>query len=840
MNLDEFEFNHECLIPFVSLKRSIEEDNKYSDKDSFEDRILKDNAVLVGIKKIIESLFDKMYSVNIKLTLKDIFEITDEVIDDLYYLSNLKVNNEREKRPSVAIFLMNFFKRSDHKYLGSPCFLVNMSCIEDFQEAISIFNMKKISVNENLMNITGRNSSNTFISPIGITDEKFKPENIDICFYLIKKIIRVCNLFTLLTLSFREIKCLYLELDFKSTNGLFNVNLSLNRLLDNLSSLSSETPLQKSFSEFISLIVTEPKNITESFKRVLEICSFKWSIVEKFINEFKQNVFFNPYFLIIKKCQFLYNITEEKSEEFIETIVYLMKKQNNQLIIDFSQILVGIVEIFKKNHCGIIANYLKRDYLISMYEFSNYIYVDINFLNFYLSFPYDDDILELLYLLFLIKGSKVNGDVAVDCLSLLLSIKTDNITLDEIDDKLFFEGSNVGRYLICKRDNFLFCRIARLFLYRDMFTGLREFDLLSEGCDCSILLHLPHSKIKISKVREFYNQTINVHSSNRDENTKRIYERFLGLNSYGEFIIQSTDTVTDPWKILDDIRSEEKNDEEYQGTLSKSEINHLFNEFWMECKNKITDESEIQSFFRVMGVNFEMEPIKRKSKDFGGFFIDGTYIRGTNIDQKLILAHLWNFCKKNSHEGLCDVMINSYKIMIQSKKDKDSTIFDYCVCNDGKLQYFACSILQGRIRDENFEIMTIDKENKTIINDTTTEINPSQMYVLLKPFYDAVSEEGNIQKDCNEMFRIFFSYIKENNLGENIKLAIETLCLYSEGINGFVVNPDFALPLLFTGCFDIDDYTLIKNHIDTRLDIDRNFIDPDDPDEYYDLDPYWF
>lgn len=850
MNLFEFNLDHESLLPLVSLKRSIEENNKYNDEDTFENRMVKYGNMAVELGKIIDSLFKKIKQANIKLSLQNVFEMTDETIDDLYYLSDLKISSKNGKKPAVAIFLMDLLKRCDHKYLGSPCFIVNMSCIADFNEALSIFNMGRISVNEQLMNITGRSSSNTFISPIGITDEKFKVENIDICLYLTKKIIYICSLFTSVSLSLTEIKSLYSNLDSKNMDNLFNINISLNRLSKKLSGKLSEKSCTHDIQKYLSMI--ESKNVTYSYKRVLDICSFKWSIVEKFINEFKNDIFNNPHFLMIKHCCTLCSIIKEYSDEFIDTIIYLMRK-NEYLLGEFSSVLTKYIEISMKKHGCKIDEYLTRDRLIKIYESCKYVHIDINFLSFYLSFPYDDDIIELLYLLFLIKGSKINGGVAVDSLSLLLSIKTDNITLDKRDDRSYYDGPNIGRYYIGKKDNFLFCRIARLFLFRDMFTRLREFDLLSENCGTSILSHLPYNKIKMSRIREFYNQTIDVHNGQRDENTRKIYERFLGLNSYGEFINNDPDsmgeiiiaTIEDtetnefikpdesidpnPWQILDNVRSNEKKKkenqlDEYQGVLSKLQIDILFNEFWIECKNKITSISDIEGFFRVMGVNFEMEPIEKKSKDFGGFFIDGTYVRGTKIDQKLILAHLWNFCKKNNQERLCDVMINCYKKMIQSKtyivEDKMITT-DYCVCNDGKLQYFACSILQGRIKDESDEVMMIDKENKVIIDESKSiiEMNTSQMYTLLKPFYDGISEEGNIPKDCNEMFRIFFCYIRDNNLDNYIKLAIETLCLYSEGTSGFIVNPDLALPSLFSGYFDIDDYTLIKNHIEIRIDV---------------------
>lgn len=864
MDLSEFRLDHEFLSPFINTKRTIEEMIKNNSKILSDIEYCRvESEKRKDLNVIIKCLFEKLKEENVKLSLRDIFNLSDEVIDDIHYLSDLRISDNRGKKPAVATFLIDHIKKSDYKYLTSPCFIVNMSCFDDFDTALSIFNFGRISINEELMNLSGRNSSNVFIPAIGVTNEKFKTDNIDVCLYLTKKILNMCFIFMNMNLSFNETKSLYEDLDGMKINSLRTIINSLDRINNRL----PERKIKQSIQDLISsLIITQPKITSNSYRRILDICQLDFKISRRFMDEFDSLIFVTPYFLIVKYTCLLCNITFI-NEEFIETIISITNKKNEFLLGEFAKVLGIFIELSKKRSSYRMEQYLTRSRLNDIYEFGKYIYVDKDFLMFYLSFPYEDDLFELIYIIYLIKGSKITGSIAVDHLNFILSIKTDMITLERKNDKLYYNGSHIGRYYIGKKDNNLFCRVARLILFRGMFDKIREFELLSENCDTSILCNIPYSKIKLSKIREFYNQTIDVHNGQRDEDTRRIYERFLGLNSFGEFInidpdsmgeipdsaitadeeiieIKGIQSTNDPWGELDKLRSigeknQRKMSKEYQGNLSDSQIEFLFNEFWNECRKTIIDNGDKLKFFRVMGVNFEMEPIEKNNKDFEGFMVGGTYIRSTRISQKLILAHLWNFCKKNQKEGLCDVMINCYKKMIQAKKyivsGKDA-IDDYSVCNDGKLQYFACSILQGRIKDDSGDFIIIDRQKTTKNEEKSinTEMTSAQMYDLLKPFYDGISEEGNIPNNCDEMFRRFFCYIKDNELEGYIKLAIETLCLYSEGTSGFIVNTGLALPSLFSGYFDIDDYDLIKNYIDGRINEPRIDLHHFVEDDYYD------
>lgn len=845
MDLCDFKLNHESLLPYVNKKKVLENSN-----DNNIEELCRENNIKFTIDKkctitkLGNELCRKINELDIKLTLREIFNFDEDLIDDLCYMSGLIIEHKRTKKAIASIYLSNKLVKADCRYTMSPCFIINMASIENFDDAISIFNMRVVSVNEELINMSGRSSRNTFLSPIGVTNEIFKPEIVDVCLYLTKEIKNLCSNSGYVNMSHGEIKGLYKDIESK---GSLDYIYNLYNFIKRISSKIKDTKVTNiQFSDLIlSLqpIIPNNKTIHDPYKRILCFSKLNWPVLERFIDILSMKVFISPYYMFVKYSCLIWEKINDETNMFIDYVISLLSLLDENMILDLSIVFSKFIEISQKHNNINFFSYLTPEFIKEICIICKYVYIDVDFIAYYFTVPFRSEIMEMIYILFLIKGVKIQGNIVVDCLNFFMSIRTnDVVSLTSRNDKLYYEGSHIGSYYVNSKDNNLFVRIARMILLRDMFSGIKEFDLLSESCDNSVLLNIPYRKIKLSKIREFYNQTVDVHSSQRDENTRVIYEKFLGLNSYGEFINNDPNSMgeqlniveeeVDIWKVLDrerknDVKVTTNETEEYEGSISKSEIETLFNDFWDKCKVAIGDNNiEMEKFSRVMGVDFDMKPVVKRTDDFPGFFIDQTRIRNTYIKQRLILANLWKFACNNPKEKLCEAMVNCYKQMIQPKKhiiDGKIQIKDYAVCNDGKLQYFAMAILQGRIRNDIGETMMIDviKVNTDIISDDNKEIEPSDMYHMIKPFMDGISEGDNIPKNADEMYRLFFHYIKDNNMESQIRFALEILCLYSEGKDGLRIEPKFSLPELFEGNFQIEDYELIKNHVDGVLEADR-------------------
>lgn len=809
----EFKFNEECISKFVNIKKQLY-DIKISELESF---CRKNNIVCMENKystrkKYDQILHDTITNCGITLSLRDIFSFSNELIDMLIYISNYDVDFERQKRCLVASYLDPLIIKSNKKYTISPCFIVNMSSFDDFDLALSIFKFKRFSVMESLNKMLEDSSGKKTTFLLSNFSNNIRQHNIHICLYIIKEYTYISNL---------------LNVEDLILDNLCNIYLSIDSLRIDIFYYYIKT--LKLFKEYLekntSKIIVNPSSILDEVHFLISsIMSMK---------EIEINYLFDELDLIALDPLFLsyidiINTASKLSFDFFKSICKLIK---SKLDIDSNLPKVrSLVKILSGEQSSpIFQKFKDYNFIYVLLNYMKYILIDSTFIDFISIFPYD--ISEIVYLIYLIKGnSNTTGSITVDILNFLYGIKNNTSSYKIVNGNHFYESSHYNIHYVGVDDNYLFCRVARYFLFKDKINKTNLFELIGINCKDSLFQRIKHNRLLMRKDQEYYNQTIDVHSSDRDNSTYTLFEEFLGLNKDGGFICSS-------WVALDNY----KDGSIYEGRLSQPEINLLFKEFWETCEETITDENDKNKFFRVMGYDFDFNKLSKLPDDFGGFLTDNVYIRSVPFNQEKIIAYLWEFAKKNSEENLCKAMIDCFIKMIQTKKTiKDDKIIlnEYVVCNTGKLQYLAVSILQGRIRDSEDKILMID-ERKEEIPDSES-LTPSDMYKILKPFYDAISEEGSIPKNCDELYRQLFFYIKDNNLEKYTQLAIETICFYVETSAGFIIKPELALTSLFDDNFQIDDYLLskeyVKQNFERGVEYNLDFMDDTTEDEEYEED----
>lgn len=788
----EFKFNEECISKFVNIKRKLH-DIKISELKSFCEK----NSIVCmenkygTIEKYDQILHATINNCGITLSLRDIFLFSDELIDMLIFISNYNVDFERQKKCLVVSYLEPLIVKSNKKYIISPCFIVNMCSFDDFDLAISIFKFKRLSIMESLNKMLEDSAGKKTTFLLSNFGNDIRQHNIHICLYIIKEYTYISNL-----LNIEDLKL----------DNLCNIYLSIDSLRIDIFYYYIKT--LKLFKEYleknIGKTIVNPSSILDEVHFLISsIMPMKETEINYLFNELDLTVL-DPLFLSYID---IINISSKLSFDLFKSICRLIKS-NLHINSDLPKVrsLVKILSgsgaspIFKKfedyNFINVLLNYMK------------YILIDSTFIDFISVFPYD--ISEIIYLIYLIKGnSNTSGSITVDILNFLYGIKHNTSSYKIVDGNHFYESSHYNIHYVGVDDNYLFCRVARYFLFKDKISRTNLFELIGINCKDSLFQRIKHNRLLMSSENEYYNQTIDVHSSDRDNSTYTLFETFLGLDK--------------------------------EDSLSQPEINLLFKEFWDACEETITDENDKNKFFRVMGYDFDFNKISKLPDDFGGFLTDNVYIRSTPFNQEKIIAYLWEFAKKNSEEKLCKSMIDCFIKMIQTKKiikDEKIILNEYVVCNTGKLQYLAVSILQGRIRDSENKILMIDERKQEIPD--IERLTPSDMYKILKPFYDAISEEGSIPKNCDELYRQLFFYIKDNNLHKYIQLAIETICFYVETSAGFIIKPELALTSLFDDNFQIDDYLLskeyVKENFETGFNYNLDFMDDTSEDEEYEED----
>jgi len=269
---------------------------------------------------------------------------------------------------------------------------------------------------------------------------------------------------------------------------------------------------------------------------------------------------------------------------------------------------------------------------------------------------------------------------------------------------------------------------------------------------------------------EIYAKSLNVHKGNRDIKT-----------------IHALKELIKTWNPLN------------------KDIDKYFKKFWKARKN--LNEKQKEAFFRVLGVDDNLNPLERNNNDFGGLLTSKVIIGDIEMDSKEFIGRFWRFAvKSDESENLKISIMMSIINSLQGEKDNN-----YVVCNPGKIQQLVVAVLQGRLVDSEGKKIDIESEDfEKIENDEKiTDLNIIHLHI--QPFISWVfGLKELIPKNISEFFEELFKYLFEI---KHINLAVEKVIYYvimiSFDKNGIVINENLSITSSFEDMFQVKDYLIL-------------------------------
>lgn len=783
----------------------------------------------IGIrKKIIDKIKNDLSEQKIILNLKDIFDLDDELTEKFYNIIDINHFHKLviHMKAFISIMLFEFFDPNERKYVLRHTFFVNMTKVPDYNEAIKMFYFGDSMFDERFLNmshygVTGLpqpSRNNKFIFDRAYEDiylhflDKIGIVVVD----KIKKTAKIGN-----------------DLNF----GIFRTMLKI-----------STEGIYEKLNDFLNFI-----RETDYIK---EFCiSVDHSDLSHFSNDVNFNLtsFTNS---MIPDLSFIKRImTKDINMSYNDTD----DDKTNVTEYEILDVLANISMTGKNSHS--LSNfYLNLDdkktfFIIFRHRIKFYEYGDdiIDSIKIVYNFCYNAKNLIVINnesLNWIMKQDPAKYDEILLKLSIIKLIKRQNgplsyeffieymdcFTVIEEKEKQFrmfhndFIMNVSGVYVNNTDDNFLYTRLARLFLLRK-FLNKKASAFLCKKTQESILDYNTRDQLIFQNISVYNNLSIDVHDEGRDRATREAIKALLDLNEYYEF------KVDDPFDNLDQKQT---------GRLSNEDVKRNVEEFFEYAKlNFDYDESMI--FFRVMGCDYDGDKVECMSGDFPGFLTEEHSLDGCQMNGYIIIAYLWEYV---SGRGMKSNMLNVIKTCVQQEEytlngKKVNKI--YSVCNPGKLQRFVVNLLQGRYKLPNGEYVMVDdldKMKEKIVKisserhgDTYNVLNPSEAYEKVRPFIETSSLMSF--SNANEFFKGLFEFIFMNKLERHMFEIMETLCVYSEDKNGYTIKPDFSIANVYEDMFVTDDYLLITEQIKNLEDgalYNDNIDNMDGPDD--DIDDF--
>ena len=675
---------------------------------------------------------------NMSLSLETFFDFPEEIIDILYEILGYSLSfPSLNKYITCAIFLVDKFIEKD--YINHPCFSNNMLYTDKITEGLSLYNKDNRSVLERLSNCEGTSNIHSFIhlryniSDMGSTCNE---EDKDICIYFTNKILIRISDYIKSNIYIDDVLNIFSTLSLiDSTDRLRIVNFILSLKYD---------------------------RITDIIKNIISIMTINFDIIDKFSGKIFKYIDLMK-LIMVKFSKHLYSEASTiivkhlgmYDKYYVEYLIKIFNVITCRLLTEDMNVLNNVCEL-----CTYVPYFIDKSKSSIIYCYN-------------ISRSYDQNKRDIFLLCYLIVG--------VNCMN--------------IDNGEQYTDTNCSRILNilnnCKNIlNNINTRIARYILMRKLLINdVKLRNIINIPLNESIFKTISYENITNRHIKNYQNETIDVHDGNRDLETKNALERLIE--------IYSTE-----WDSID-------------GNLIG------FNQFWEYADKKLLGKDRIK-FTRVMGVPLTDEKYERDNNDFSPLLLENTTICGTSFIPRNILSYFWYFINKTEYESenLKDTMLKAVLSSFQFKNGKY-----YCICNPGKLQNLVVYILQGRLTNKDGEVINIDLQTfeDNIITDKD-EITPVQCYGLIKPFLDGIS----VKKCTLEgMFRELFNYIYEMDIIINIDMIIQVVCLYSEANDGFTIKPELSFASCYEGIFDLDDYILaisynrgINEEIDEEIEID--------------------
>lgn len=210
----------------------------------------------------------------------------------------------------------------------------------------------------------------------------------------------------------------------------------------------------------------------------------------------------------------------------------------------------------------------------------------------------------------------------------------------------------------------------------------------------------------------------------------------------------------------------------------------------------------------------------RSNTEFGGLLEGNIKIGGDLITGKELISKFWWFalnykppcknppCEEFFQKEKENLKVSVFNSLLNSLQESGNG--KYVVCNPGKLQRLAISTLQGRIKDQNGNIMMIDTLEKKDEVQTTLISNYDDIKKYLRPFIQTyLYEEETRITNWKKLILKVFKYIKrleEEGTAEfgrvnlDYSNVIYYLCMMAETQNGLEIIPDLSIMSLY----DID------------------------------------
>lgn len=741
----------------------------------------------------ISKLFiEKLKESNFTASISDIFKMDVELIRKLYQVVDVCLfhTSELDIKASLCISLHEIINPEERKYIFSNTFFTNMTVIKDFELAMSIFNFDAETLfYTKVLNIIRGNYVKLLI-PSSDNTIAVDHKNDDILFYYVNLIVKIITQKTEAQLCFFEPSPGFLKLLFESINLIIGPDF-YERINKFIELISNDDVFEKSFISGRTFSIYQELNDSSFSKDIFSTTNFINSLnidpndFSFLVNQHTEQLLFSSSLITLNR---ILDFGEDSTK--LKDIFFQCENKD------------VYIQIIKYKHFNLRNNITTEttiiDDILNAYSFFlrmiNVVEANNETIRWFYSLNVNDlsDIELKLKIIQIIRSENkpIEYNVFIEYIKAFEVIEKQEARFHIYHSDYQFE--NEGIYFNDKSDNYLWVRLARTFLY-SRFINYKFSKFLTFSTQNSLLTENIRHNLIYRDVEIYDKMSIDVHQDNRDNITRQMFS----------LLLSNEEDEDDPFKELD----------QNIGIFTESQIEELIDDFFEYARVNLTFE-ESQNFFRVIGANYEKEPVKKDKRDFPGFIVEKHFLGDSNVGGNLILAHLWNFAKKNHIEI---EMLNTSLSCIQSEEyivGGNVVKNDYSICNPGKLQRFAISLLQGRLQKPDgslFIIDDIEELSKRFNKKPENKFHPADSYQSMLGFINKISLTR--PENSNQFFKLMFEYIIENNLQTNIYGIVESLCIYAETSSGFVVKPELSISNLFDGMFNTEDYLIITNQL---------------------------
>lgn len=250
--------------------------------------------------------------------------------------------------------------------------------------------------------------------------------------------------------------------------------------------------------------------------------------------------------------------------------------------------------------------------------------------------------------------------------------------------------------------------------------------------------------------------------------------------------------------------------------ITKKEVNVNFEEFWQARNNLSTEQKN--ALLRVLGVDDNFREGNRIQGDFGGLLSGNVTFYGINIDPKELIARFWKFASNKEYEK--ENLKLSVQLALIDSLQNDGKNKNHVVCNPGKIQRLAVSILQGRLKDEKGKYIDIDGYLNNEDEDKNVNKEYIETYTAIEHYFNnfmsqIFSIEETRPKTVDQLITEILKYIQNLKDGFvpgygrvylNPGYVMFYFTMIFVGKNGYQVDPELSIASNYEDMFSVKEF----------------------------------